>query len=87
MNLAPEIIFKQIFILNFIICVFLTENVFSAEPLIKEKRKTHAPRNVPISTLPRLKIGTNYPSRARSIPCPTVRRRMSTTAGSISHTQ
>ena len=65
----------------------LTENVFSAEPSIKEKRKIHVPRNVHISTLPRLKIGTNCPSQARSIPCPIVRRKTLMIAGSISHTR
>lgn len=50
--------FKQIFIeiIKFKynnMVFFLTENVFSAEPSIKEKRKTHAHRNVPILTLPR----------------------------------
>ena len=67
--------------------VLSIKNVFSAEPSIKEKRKTHVLRNVHISTLPRLKIGTNCPSQARWIPCPTVRRRMLTTAGSTSHIQ
>lgn len=69
---------------NCTICV-LTENVFSAEPSIKEKRKTHVHRNAHISTLQRLKIGTNYPSQARLILCPIVRRRMLMIAGFISH--
>lgn len=66
---------------------FLTENVFSAEPSIKEKRKTRVLRNVHISTSPRLKIGTSCRSPARWTPCPTARRRTSTTAGSTSPTQ
>lgn len=70
-----------------LVSVLSIKNVFSAEPLIKEKRKTHAPRNVHISTLPRLKIGTSYLSQARLIPCLTVRRRMWMTAGSISRIQ
>lgn len=61
------------------------KNVFSAEPSIKEKRKTHVHRNAHISTLQRLKIGTNYPSQARLILCPIVRRRMLMIAGFISH--
>lgn len=70
-----------------LVSVLNTKNVFSAEPSIKEKRKTLAHRNVHISTLPRLKIGTNYHNQARLIPYPIVKRRMLTTAGSISHIQ
>lgn len=36
-----------------LVSVLSIKNVFSAEPSIKEKRKTHAHRNVPILTLPR----------------------------------